>query len=210
MIPTETRTEPVAGLSGKRPVLRMNRVVLGLLALSVGVLWLVDEIGVDVPWRVVPPAALLVVGIALLVTLVVGEGRTTLIWLGVGLLVVSVALGVGAQRYAAPAGDISLAPAAEEWPVDTRLSVGNVQVDLTEHPLPDQGRLDLHLGAGNVTLVMPNDAPVSIDVTLTAGSIIVDGVKAADGFDLTWSNENAADVVVTMGVGAGQVEVRHE
>ena len=191
-------------------MLRMNRVVFGLLAVSVGGLWLVDELGVDVPWRVVPPAALLLVGIALLVTIVVGEGRTSLIWLGVGLLVVSVALGVGAQRYAAPAGDISLAPAAEEWPVDTRLSVGNVQVDLTEHPLPDQGRLDLHLGAGNVTLVMPNDAPVSIDVTLTAGSIIVDGVKAADGFDLTWSNENAADVVVTMGVGAGQVEVRHE
>ena len=59
MIPTETRTEPVAGLSGKRHVLRMNRVVLGFLAVSVGVLWLVDEIGVDVPWRVVTPAALM-------------------------------------------------------------------------------------------------------------------------------------------------------
>ena len=122
-------------------------------------------------WRVVPPAALFVVGIALLVTIVVGEGRTTLIWLGVGLLVLSVALGVGAQRYAAPAGDISLAPAAGEWPLDSRHSFGNVRVDLTEHPLPEQGRLDLHLGAGNVTLLMPNDAPVRVDVTVTAGSI---------------------------------------
>ena len=210
MIPTQTRTEPVAGLSAKRPVLRMNRVVLGLLALSVGVLWLVDEIGVDVPWRVVPPAALLVVGIALLVTIVVGEGRTALIWLGVGLLVVSVALGVGAHRYAAPAGDIALAPTAEEWPLESRQSVGNVRVDLTEHPLPHEGRMDLHLGAGNVTLVMPNNAQIRVDVTVTAGNIIVDARKAADGFDLTWSNEKAADVVVTIDVGAGQVEVRDE
>ena len=162
-------------------------------------------------WRVVPPAALFVVGIALLVTIVVGEGRTTLIWLGVGLLVLSVALGVGAQRYAAPAGDISLAPAAEEWPLDSRHSFGNVRVDLTEHPLPEQGRLDLHLGAGNVTLLLPNDAPVRVDVTVTAGSISVDGAKEADGLDLTWSNEkNSADVVVTIDVGAGQVEVRDE
>ena len=211
MTTTETRTEPVTGLSGKRPVLRLNRVVLGLLAVSVGVLWLIDEMGVDVRWRVVPPAALFVVGIALLVTIVVGEGRTTLIWLGVGLLVLSVALGVGAQRYAAPAGDISLAPAAGEWPFDSRHSFGNVRVDLTEHPLPEQGRLDLHLGAGNVTLLLPNDAPVRVDVTVTAGSISVDGAKEADGLDLTWSNEkNSADVVVTIDVGAGQVEVRDE
>ena len=74
MIPTETRTEPVAALSGKRPVLRINRVVFGFLAVSVGILWLIDEIGVDVPWRVVPPAALLVVGFALLVTIVAGRG----------------------------------------------------------------------------------------------------------------------------------------
>ena len=122
----------------------------------------------------------------------------------------SVALGVGAQRYTAPAGDISLAPAAGEWPLDSRHSFGNVQVDLTEHPLPEQGRLDLHLGAGNVTLVMPKDAPVRVDVTVTAGSITVDGAKAADGLDLTWSNQTAADVVVRIDVGAGQVEVRDE
>ena len=126
------------------------------------------------------------------------------------MLVVSVALGVGAQRYAAPAGDISLAPAAGEWPLDSRHSVGNVRVDLTKHPLPDQGRLDLHLGAGNVTLLMSNDAPVRVDVTVTAGSIVVDGAKAADGFDLAWSNEKAADVVVTIDLGAGEVEVRDE
>ena len=210
MTSTETQTEPVTRPSGERPVLRMNRVVLGLLAVSVGVLWLIDEMGVDVRWRVVPPAALFVVGAALLVTIVVGEGRTTLIWLGVGLLVLSVALGVGAQRYAAPAGDISLAPAEGEWPLDSRHSLGNVRLDLTEHPLPEQGRLDLHLGAGNVTLLMPNDAPVRVDVTVTAGSITVDGEKAADGLDLTWSNQKAADVVVRIDVGAGQVEVRDE
>jgi hypothetical protein len=210
MTTTQARTEPVSGLSGKRPVLRMDRVVLGLLAVSVGVLWLIDEVGVDVRWRIVPPAALLLVGIALLVTLVFGEGQTTLVWLGVGLLVISVALGVGAQRYAVPAGNVSVAPTVGDWPVDSRLSAGNVRVDLTAHPLPDHGRMDLHLGAGNVTLVLPGDAPARVEVTVTAGNIVVDGAKVADGLDLMWSNQNAADVVVTIDVGAGQVEVRHE
>jgi hypothetical protein len=210
MTTTQARTESVSGLSGKRPVLRMDRVVLGLLAVSVGVLWLIDEVGVDVRWRIVPPAALLLVGIALLVTLVFGEGQTTLVWLGVGLLVISVALGVGAQRYAVPAGNVSVAPTVGDWPVDSRLSAGNVRVDLTAHPLPDHGRMDLHLGAGNVTLVLPGDAPARVEVTVTAGNIVVDGAKVADGLDLMWSNQNAADVVVTIDVGAGQVEVRHE
>jgi hypothetical protein len=209
MTTTEIRSEPVAGPRNVRPVLRMDRLVLGLLVVSIGALWLVDEMGADVPWRVVPPAALIVVGIALLVTLAVGGGRTTLIWLGVGLLAVSVALGIGAQRYAAPAGDVSLAPAAEDWPMQSRLSVGNVKVDLTAHPLPDRGRLDVHLGAGNVTLLVPGDADVRVDVTVTAGTIVIDGSRAADGLDLTWTNGNAADVVITVDVGAGQVEVRH-
>ena len=143
---TKVPTEPLARVSGGRPALRMNRVVLGLIAVSVGVLWLLDEVGVDFPWRIVPPAALLGVGIALLVTLVVGEGGTPLIWLGVGLLVVSVALGVGAQRYAAPAGNVSVAPMAGDWPVMSRVSAGNVRLDLTEHPLPNAGRMDVHLG----------------------------------------------------------------
>ena len=59
--------------------------------------------------------------------------------LGAVLLALSVALGISAFQYAAPAGNVSMAPTATEWPVEIRRSVGNVDLDFTTHPLPGRG-----------------------------------------------------------------------
>ena len=63
-------------------------------------------------------------------------------------------------------------------------STGNVEVDLTRHPLPDQGSLEIRLGAGSVDLAVPRDASVTIDTRVTAGTIRVDGTTVDDGVDL--------------------------
>ena len=68
-------------------------------------------------------------------------GRSGLAWLGAVLLMVSLALGVDAPRYAAPMGNVGLAPTAD-WPVTVHRSTGNIVVDLTRHPLPDRDRSD--------------------------------------------------------------------
>ena len=203
--PQQQATEPERRL-------RIDRIVLGLGLAGVGVAWFLQGQGVEIDWKVVPPAALLVVGATLLITSMTGTvGRTPLIWLGAGLLVVSVALGFGAARYTAPTGNLVLTPTAQDWPSDTRLSAGNVRVDLTGQPLPASGRLEVHLGAGNATIVVPEGAALHLAATVGTGTIVVDGQRVSDGFDLAWSDGEASDpVVVTVDVALGQVEVQHD
>ena len=162
------------------------------------------------------PVALLAVGLVLIVTVAAradggrDAGRSGLAWLGAVLLVMALALGVDAPRYAAPMGNVDLAPAAAEWPVAVQRSTGNVEVDLTRHPLPDQGLLEIQLGAGNVDVSVPRDGSVTIDARVTAGKIRVDGIAVEDGVDLRLSSDTPrTPVVVTIDVGAGEVAIRH-
>jgi len=53
---------------------QVDRIVLGLLVAAIGVGWLLDQAGVSVPWRMLPAAALVLIGLALMATLL-GEAR---------------------------------------------------------------------------------------------------------------------------------------
>lgn len=197
---------PAAGL-------RLDQIVVGLLLAAGGVGWLLDQAGVSVAWRMFPAAALIVVGLALIVSLAGGRGRSGLIGLGAVLLVVAAAIGVGVNQYAGPAtGDRTVAPSAEAWPVTIRHSAGNVTVDLSRNPLPQAGRMDVHVGTGRVVVIVPNDVPVRIDAQVVTGNIRVDGVSTSDGIDVRWSEPGTSDapIVVTLDVGVGEIEVNHE
>lgn len=192
--------------------LRVDRIVIGLLVGATGVAWLLDETGVSVPWRMFPSAALIVVGLALTATLLGGRGRGVLIGLGIVLLAAAVAIGVGADRYTGPAGDRVLVPTAADWPVQERFSAGTVTVDLTRHPLPEVGHLQVDVGAGRLVVLLPPERTTQIHATVTAGSITVDGVRVQDGIDLQWSNPGttARSVDLNLHVGLGDIEVDHE
>lgn len=191
--------------------LRVDRIVIGLLVGAAGVAWLLDEAGVSVPWRLFPSAALIVVGLALAVTLLGGRGRGVLIGLGIVLLTVAVAVGIGADRYAGPAGDRVLVPAAADWPIHERFSAGTVTVDLTRHPLPEVGTLEVDVGAGRLIVLLPPERTTQIHASVTAGTITVDGAKVDDGIDLQWSNPGttAPSVDVNVHVGLGDIEISH-
>ena len=209
---------PVTG-EASRPASRATRIdliVAGLLVSAVGVGWLLTRFGANVPWPLAAPVALVAVGMVLIVIVVFGAdegrnaGRSGLAWLGAALLVISLALGVDAPRYAAPIGNVNIAPTASEWPVTVHRGTGNVAVDLNRHPLPDQGSLEIRLGAGNVDLAVPRNASVKIDTRVTAGTIRVDGRTVDDGVDLRWSSGSAGTpVVVIIDVAAGEVTIRH-
>lgn len=206
--PDGTITEGTAARGG----LRVDRIVIGLLVGGTGVAWLLDEAGVSVPWRMFPSAALILVGLALTATLLGGRGRGVLIGLGIALMAVAVAVGVGADRYTGPAGDRMLAPTAADWPVQERFSAGTVTVDLTRHPLPEAGHLQVDVGAGRLILLLPPERTAQINATVTAGTITVDGVKVDDGIDLQWSRPASTSTAVDLElhVGLGDIEVSHE
>ena len=204
-----TATEPQTR-SSSGP--RVDRIVIGLLIGAIGVGWLLDQAGVSVPWRMFAAAALIVIGLALLATLVGGRGRGGLVGLGIISLVLAVMVGVGADRYAGPVGDRLVAPAVAEWPVQQHISAGTVTVDLTRHPLPEAGRLQIDVGAGEIDLILPSGSTAGIEATATAGTITVDGVKVGDGVDLQWSkpSNTSSPVELTLHVGLGDIEVSHE
>ena len=192
--------------------LRVDRIVIGLLLGAVGVGWLLDQAGASVPWRMFPAAALIMVGLALTATLLGGSGRGVLVGLGIILTVIAVAVGVGADRYTGPLGDRVVVPTAAEWPVQERISAGTVTIDLTRHPLPEVGHLQVDVGAGRVIVLLPSDSTAEIDATVTAGTITVNGVKVDDGIDLRWARpaSTSTSVDLHLHVGLGDIEVSHE
>ena len=202
---TEPRTRSSSGP-------RVDRIVIGLLIGAIGVGWLLDQAGVSVPWRMFPAAALIAIGLGLLATLLGGRGRGALVGIGIISTVLAVVIGVGADRYAGPVGDRLVAPAVAEWPVQQHISAGTVTVDLTRHPMPEAGWLQIDVGAGEIDLILPHESTASVDATATAGTITVDGVKVGDGVDLQWSKQSdtSSPVELTLHVGLGDIEVSHE
>jgi hypothetical protein len=205
-VPTVSPPSPTTTPPGRR--LRVDRLVVGLLLVAVGVGWALDAAGVGVPWRLFPAAALVVTGIATVVAVAGGWPRRGLLGLGAVLLVAAVAVGVDAERFAGPVGDQVVAPTGGEWPAEVRLAAGTATIDLTRHPLPPSGRLDVSVGAGRVVLVLPRTA--GIDAEVVAGAVIVDGVRVDDGIHARWAEAPAAPVTVSVDVALGEVEVLRE
>lgn len=208
-------TAPTTGTRPTRPVPRpggprWDRMVVGLLLAAGGVGWLLDGLGVAVPWRFAPAAAVVVVGLALLLSLAGGRGRGGLVPLGIVLLAVAVAVGVGADRFAGPVGDRTITPSVTGWPAAAQVSAGTVTVDLTRGELPAAGRVDVELGAGRVVVLLPADRTVRVHGTVVMGTVVVDGVAAQQGVDLDWTSPDPSPVDVEIAVGAGDVEVTHE
>lgn len=192
---------------------RVDRIVIGLLIAAAGVGWLLDLAGASVPWRIYPAAALILIGLGLLATLLVGHGRAALIGLGIIATAAAVIVGVGADRYAGPVGDMLVAPTVAEWPVSQHVSAGTVTIDLTRHPLPEVGQLQVDVGAGQIVVLLPRGTSAGINATATAGTISVDGAKVGDGLDVRWSdpsNPPSSSVELQLHVGLGDIEVNHE
>jgi hypothetical protein len=187
-----------------------GRVVFGLLVVAVGVASLLDGLGWSVPWRLAPAIALIVIGLALLVSLAGGTGRADLVVLGVIALVLAVGVGIGVDRYAGPVGDRTVLPARDGWPAPVQMAAGKVVVDLTGQP-PPAGTARVAVGAGEVVLRVPAGGPVDVDVHVVAGIVLVDGLVTREGVDLQWSQGSAAPAPagVVLDVGFGQVEVDH-
>lgn len=211
--------QALAGKDARHPsgrLILVDRITLGVLLVAAGSGWLLDASGFAVPWRLAVPLALAVVGATLLATILltsdggVAAGRRALAWMGATLLVLSLALGVDAPRYAAPVGDLAVAPASGDYPVDVRRSAGDIDVDLTSSPLPEQGSVTVRLGLGNVRLAIPDTDDVRLVIRITAGELRVDGTRIQEGLDLRWAEgPESAPVVVSVEVGAGEVDVRH-
>ncbi len=207
--PVDHTTPPAT----RGPGIGWDRIVAGLLITAAGAAWLLQTTGVAVPWRLLPAAALVLVGVVLLVGLAGGSGRGAVAAIGIALLVAAVGVGVGADRFAGPAGDRTVGADPADWAdTTTRLAAGTVTVDLTGAPPPASGRLRVEVGAGRVVVELPERSAVRIDAEIVAGTVTVDGVTLQQGVDLRWTDPPGpppTPPTLTIDIGTGDLEVRH-
>lgn len=197
----------------------LGHVVLGGLLVVIGVLWLFDAVtSVDVPWEILLPAALVVVG----ATLVYGASTGThggLISLGV-ILTVLVVLSSGFDvvldvPFEGGIGERDHAPtgiADSEY----RLAIGNMTVDLTGAASNGEP-IHISVAIGNLQVILEEGVYYTVHARAGLGEVDVFGTaESGVGPELEVEAEQPVPIGGRPGhifnlvveVGMGKVEVR--
>lgn len=161
----------------------LGQLTVGLMLVTLGALWALDAAGVlSLAVRHVFGAALLVVGLGLLVGSVLGRSRG-LIVLGIVLLPVTLiassvsawSVNLAAVPLSGGFGDRVLVPlSVDELPERLELTAGTLRVDLRE--ITDATGivpLEVRVGAGEVVVIVPDDAGLEMVSSLQAGELVV-------------------------------------
>ncbi len=194
----------------------LGLVTVSLALVAAGVMILFDRSGA---WRLNPvvflAVLLAVVGLGLLVGAVVGRARW-LIAIGLVLAVATAVAGAVPGLDARGTGDITWAPASTssipaggyQW------SAGNVTVDLTATQMPSDALVEVSLGAGDLTVLVPPDVALVVRAHVGIGSTELPNGQSGAGVGRTVNSRfpavgpTRATLTLRLDVGVGTVEVR--
>ncbi|HSK27032.1 MAG TPA: PspC domain-containing protein [Jiangellales bacterium] len=202
-----------------RPRSVLGPVTVSLALLGAGALAVLDgPLGFDVPFAAYVAAPLGVVGAGLLLGTWFGRSRG-LVWLGL-LLVLALVPAVAADRFGAwDAQDVTVQPTTvAELAGPHEYDAGRVLWDLTALELPEAGgaTLTVDQGAGNLVVVVPRDADVTLDATVGVGELrAFDSVSGGFGREVSTTDTGpdgagGGEIALELDLGAGQLEVRRE
>jgi phage shock protein PspC (stress-responsive transcriptional regulator) len=201
----------------RTPRSRLATVVLAVLLVGGGVAWLLDALDlVEVDWTDRLALGLVVVGVGLLIA--AWRGRAWAL-VPVGLLfallivtaealVVPVDAGTGEQT------EIVDTPA--ELARDHELFAGQLTLDLRDVPLSagETATVEAAVGAGQLRVLVPEDATVTVDADVRIGEVASDGGPDANesgvGLDERFTLAGAArgpEIDLDLFVGFGSLEV---
>jgi Cell wall-active antibiotics response 4TMS YvqF len=167
----------------RRPI-PLGALVLGLLLVAVGVLWLLEATdAVEVPWEVLIPGGLILVGLALVIGSRTGQKTGGLVAIGVILAVIAGLFSLIEVPLGSGIGDRSVRPrSAADLERSYELAIGDLTVDLSRLDIPSgTTRVEAHLAIGQVTVIVPDDVPVLAEGEASAGQVDLLG-RTADGF----------------------------
>ena len=189
-------------------------VLVGALLVLVGIGWLLDAAGVEVPWRALLPAALIAVGLACVAGAFRGRQHALMV-VGVALIVVlSVAVAADWDLdvpVAAGVGDRTERPTTPADLATYELSVGNLTVDLSQLQVPaGTTQVEARVGIGELVVDLPEG--VSAEVTATSGLGEVQVLDQQEGgfasrIDTTSEAGGDRRLALDLRVGLGQVRV---
>ncbi len=189
---------------------------LALLLIVGGSLWLVANAGYVIPWDLVLPAGLIVIGILLL------AGRQ---WsansglVGLGIAATIVALVVTASVGAPSVGDTTHAPRdLAGLESDYSLGAGNLTLDFSEldpgslGEEDDPARVSVSIAMGELRVVLPADTHVTGRARVGVGDVsVLDESSGGVGRDRSFevpAADGAPAIDLDLRVGLGRITVQ--
>ena len=212
-------TEPLPPAGPAPPAYRHGpasaTVLVGALLVLVGIGWLLDASGVEVPWRAVLPAALIAVGLACVAGAFRGRQHALMV-VGVALTVV-LSLAAAADwdldvPWGGGVGDRTERPTTPADLTGYELGVGNLVVDLRQLQVPP-GTTAVEARVGIGELVVEVTQGVSVQVVASSGLGQVQVFGDEDGgiaSRIDASSEQGGDRRLELDARVGLGEVRVE
>jgi phage shock protein PspC (stress-responsive transcriptional regulator) len=184
-------------------------IALGALVVAGGILGVLAATGVDVPWAIALGAAAVAVGIGVVAGAVNRRRVGALEFLGILLAFAAILAGTIHLHLDDGIGNRSYAPTAtSDVQRDYRLGLGHLRVDLTHLAVePGPTRVQAHLGAGDLEIVVPRGVLVRVVGHADWGDVNILG-RTDNGHDVTTTvGPSDARLAVDAHVGAGKIEV---
>jgi hypothetical protein len=148
--------------------------VLGVLLVLVGTGWLLEALGVDVPWDVVFPAVLIANGGMLLFSARSGADQVGLIVAGVVLTVLLLAGTAIDVPFGGGVGDRTVHPTGVAVEPEYERGIGALTLDLTDvdfDAIDAPFDLRARVGIGELLVVVPDGAAIRVDTHAGLGSV---------------------------------------
>ena len=187
--PAEPTTTSSLVRPGRRPsARRLGWAALLVLGLTLSGLGVADNLGAAISATVYAAAALLVIGLALVLATWFGRARGLL---PVGVVLALVVLGMSAAGPGLPGLSESMTTrvayiTAAQLPTGgDRLDVGTLTVDLSRLPVRTDTTYAARVDLGRVDVVVPQNAQVVVRYTVDAGEVTAFGRPVADGTELS-------------------------
>ncbi len=206
--PTPAPTPPRAHKAG------LGHMVTGAILILIGAGWLAEALGAaNVPWRVLLPAMLIVVGLALTLGARTGN-HPGVIAVGAVLVVAMLMAGVVEVLFDIPLAEgvgketNQVVGAAEE---EYRWGVGSMTLDLTRAQMPPGGSIETSVAIGELIVVVPPTMAVEVTARSGIGEAAVFGQHDSGlGVELEYADPAGSGPVLRLvaEVAMGKVEVR--
>ncbi len=201
----------------RAPRSRLAAVVLAVLLVGGGVAWLLDVLDlVDVDWTDRLALGLVAVGVGLLIA--AWRGRAWAL-VPVGLLLVLLIVAAEALVVPVDAGtgeQTEIVDTPTELARDHELFAGQLTLDLRDVPVSagETATLEAAVGAGQMRVLVPEDATVTVDADVRIGEVVSDGGPEANesgvGLDERFTlagDARGPDIDLDLFVGFGSLEV---
>ncbi len=208
----EDAQEQTSASAADAPGVATGRIVLGGLLVVLGVVWLLDAAGaIDLQWRVVLPAVLTVIGLALLATARRGAHGGLV---ATGIVLSVLVLLISGVTYAIPLGGVgerverpSTVAEAEEG---HSLAMGQLTVDLRDvADLDDDVEVSVSVGMGEMLVLLPEGVGAEVGASAGAGEVaVLDATRSGVGISMTETAPGDPTVTLDLSVGMGRMEVR--